>query len=626
MNRYFKRFICCLLIVFVAHGSIVFANDSNAPGEPSGYFYERSILGGEIYYEQNGHFLITFPGITGAFSTLYIGERTGEELLQALESIYSKFLALGYTYDFREEWPMEVSLSAIGGPDEDELAVYSYSWNIVDGEIQLNKGLFDKGQCDMNVLRPILVHEFFHFVQGNYISNDYHVLWFDEATASYYEYEARGSAPSSLFNEAMRLPDGVFPVNDTAQDGYARVSVIKYLRERYGDSFILDMYKRIGNGKFEEAYMTVSGGETPSAWVTDFYIQHLSGKLIGKASPISFPELYTNIRHGGESYGYDKLGSPLQLVVPDVDDIKKLKDDGEPVVLGKVSLNTPAYGARFAPIVIDAKELDKLNDNVALVVQGSHPSAEVTVITLQGSSTIKDIQTGDIILDNFKKNVQDNKYMYLVMVTGLQSSGSVDYEVKVTLADEQLYGFMYHDGPYSAFSEVGLTTAFKEAGLIKLDPKGQFISDVPSATVTITRSSGTKTNTYVFDIYNFTMSGFWNQASKTGDASFSFNMTLFRTETSALNPFAGEESRAYVTAYDYNDTVTGTANLSENGDGYIVFDVNLRGTRTGQSEMKLHVVYTNGKEYWGDNPTITPINSNYSGKGTYLFNAFVEAD
>lgn len=624
MNRYFKRIICCLLIVFVAHSSIVLANNSNASSEPSGYFYERGILGGEIYYEQNGHFHIEFPGITGVFSTLYIGEKTGEELLQALESIYSKFLALGYTYHLREKWPMEVTLSAIGGPAEDELAVYSYGWNVVDGNIQLNKSLFHKGQCDMNVLIPLLTHEFFHFVQGNYISNDYHILWFDEATASYYEYEVLGKAPSSLYVEAMLLLEGVFPAKDTAQDGYARVSVIKYLKQRYGDSFILDMYKRIGNGNFEDAYTMVSGGETPRKWVTDFYIQHLSGKLIGNASPISFPELYTNIRRGGS--GYDKLGSPVNLVVPDADDIKKLKEDEKPVVLGKVSLNIPAYGARLAPIFIDDKELDKLNDNVALTVKSNNSDTEVTVIALQGSSNIKDIQTGGIILDNFKKNVRDNKYMYLVMVTGLQGIDSVDCEVEVMFADEQLYGFMYHDGPYSTFSEVGLTTALKAAGLIKLDPKGQFKSDVPSATASITRSKGSKTETYEFNIQNFTMSGFWDQASKTGNASFSFNMTLLRTETNKQNTFTGEQTRAFVTTYDYNDTVTGTANLSQNAEGYIVFDVNLRGTRTGRSVMRLHIVYTNGKEYWGDNPTITPINSNYSGKQTYLFTAFEEAD
>jgi hypothetical protein len=598
-------------------------SSSHASSTPSGYTYKMGITGGEIYYEQNGHFRITFPGITGMFSQLYVGETTGEKLLQALEAAYAKFLTLGYTYSFRENWPMEVTVDAIGGPGEDELAVYSYGWNIAEGKIMLNKSLFEKGQCDMTTLTPLLVHEFFHFVQGNYISNEYNVLWFDEATASYYEYEALGHAPSSLYNEAMLLLEGVFPASDTASDGYARVSLIKYLRQRYGDNFILDMYKLLGNGGFEDAYNLVSGGEDPRLWATDFYVQHLSGSLIGSASPISFGEIYNHVRKGRT--GFDRVGQPVQLTIPDRDEIEKLKKDGDEVVLGEVSLRAPSYGVRFAPIIMDDGEIDKLNDNDAVAIKCSDPNAQVTVITLQGSSGIKTIQTGDVILDSFKKSVADNRSLYLIMVTGLQDAGSADYKVSVTLAEKPLYGFVYSGGPYSKLSEIGMVTALKGADVIKLDKDGDFAVDVPSASVTIPTSSGTKSNIYTFNVSNFTMNGHWNQSLKTGDASFSFDMNLLRTETSKMNTFAGEDSRAYVTTYDYYDTVTGTAVLSENGDK-IAFDVKLSGIRNGQSVMKLHVVYSNGKEYWGDNPTITPVNSKYSGKATHLFTPLVEAD
>ena len=116
-----------------------------------------------------------------------------------------------------------------------------------------------------------MVHEFFHFVQLKYISNDYPVTWFNEATSSYYEYMDQKLTPDSLSSNEQLLFDGVYPKSNTAADGYARSSLLYYLTNRYGTNYILENYKLLGNGNYDAAFAKTSGNESPSVWVADFY-------------------------------------------------------------------------------------------------------------------------------------------------------------------------------------------------------------------------------------------------------------------------------------------------------------------------------------------------------------------
>ena len=388
------------------------SKSGTSTGTPSKERLRLGIFWCSTTFEQGGHFMVYFPAQA---HKVYIPYDQRENLLNDLEAVYDKYLSMGYAYDSRSDWPMEVTIQSL-----DAEGYYSYGLRGANGKISLNKSLFDGGYQSSRI-KPLLAHEFFHFVQMNYEGVLSGNLWFDEATATYFESVETGSLPSIVSEYKEKIFAGVYPFENTAANGYARMPLIAYLAGRAGEGFILNTYKMILDGtEWDSALLSAAG--PPASWAGDFYDALVTGK-VGDYTPYTF---YSNLSKGS----YQELGSALELQIPPVEEIKEMQENGEVPLLGETTLNIDAYGAKMAALTITPEELKKLPDamNPAVSVDGN---AQLSVYAVKGKTATKLETAGsEVELKDFKK-ASGQKMVYLVVVTGLHDSGKADYKVTV---------------------------------------------------------------------------------------------------------------------------------------------------------------------------------------------------
>ena len=210
-----------------------------------------AIAGYVSYKSQQGHFLINTPAsvITQAY-----------DLADYLETAYSKFESIGFSYSKRTKWPVDVTIKRL---DTDKSEVYGYSinsmWGNNYGYMQFN---FDKIDETEN-MKVTAGHEFFHLVQSLYnprygyskAKSPMPTYWLDEASAVWSEsfFSSTANYLSPIFS------DNVFDVfkgaktgnvkSTSEQYGYGMASFIKYITKKYGDGKLVDVYNNIYNGK-----------------------------------------------------------------------------------------------------------------------------------------------------------------------------------------------------------------------------------------------------------------------------------------------------------------------------------------------------------------------------------------
>ena len=206
-------------------------------------------------FEEGGHFVVYFPKQARKY-LLDFKER--HALLSDLEAVYDEYLSKGYSYEKREKWPMEVYVQSIK-----EKGYYFYRWDGAAGQIYLNRELFQDGY-KADAVKPLLAHEFFHFVQLNYIAGGSDLLWFDEATATYFEGQKAGSSPNVVDEYDYKILSGVFPPENDAPNGYARMPLIKFLSEKRGGLYLKCLYP-CGRGSGWDSALLSSVG-APSVW------------------------------------------------------------------------------------------------------------------------------------------------------------------------------------------------------------------------------------------------------------------------------------------------------------------------------------------------------------------------
>lgn len=405
--------------------SEVFA-ESFVMGNGSGTF-SAGISGKEKYagifkcsstFSDGGHFIVYYPWKT--FGN-YLGETQRLAFLNDLEAVYNQFLAQGYKYDKRAKWPIAVNIQS-----EDVEAAYDAPENDgAGGSICIDRQFFDSGY-QAQILRPFLVHEFFHFVQFNYVSYAQSSVWIDEATASYYESAAAGGAPPDILNDFRDMSfDGAYPVENTARGGYARIPLIDFLARRLGSpDFIRQAYILAGSGTDWAAALNKAVGD-PGGWAGDYYSALVKGE-VGTFSP--------NVLIGGLSPNrHETMGTSLALITPSLEQIDIAADQGEVPVFGTSTLHISAYGAQAILLTIDQKNIDLLQDNMDPAVRVSG-NADIRVFSVKDKDVIELRATGDTVsLTGFKAAVKDGRG-FLVLVTGLHASGKMDYTVRVEMA------------------------------------------------------------------------------------------------------------------------------------------------------------------------------------------------
>lgn len=420
------------------------SKSGTSTGTPSKERLRLGIFWCSTTFEQGGHFIVYFPAQA---HKVYIPYDQREILLNDLEAVYNKYLSIGYAYESRSDWPMEVTIQNL-----DAEGYYSYGLRGANGKISLNKSLFDGGYQSSRV-KPLLAHEFFHFVQMNYEGVLSGNLWFDEATATYFESVETGSLPSIVNEYKEKIFAGVYPSENTAANGYARMPLIAHLAGRAGEGFILNTYKMVlGGTEWDDALLSAAG--PPASWAGDFYDALVTGK-VGDYAPYTF---YSNLSKGS----YQELGTALALQIPPEEDIREMQENGEIPILGETTLSIDAYGAKMAALTITPEELKKLPDamNPAVSIDGS---AQLAVYAVKGRTATKlETAGGEVELKDFKK-ASGQKMAYLVVVTGLHDSGKADYKVSVKVplypTLDELVG-TYEDGSLT-FTDVYISDAAK---------------------------------------------------------------------------------------------------------------------------------------------------------------------
>ncbi|MEA4893895.1 MAG: hypothetical protein VB064_01390 [Oscillospiraceae bacterium] len=507
----------------------------------------------------NGHFRVWFPSAVRTGGKFLINYNDRQVLLTDLETVYQKYLSMGFEYGKRTVWPMDVyiqSLDAEGYYTEGKAGTVGslvYADTSDFGCIYLNIDYFNNGY-DQSRVKAILAHEFFHFVQLNYSAPGTDCPWLDEATATYFEWKERGVIPDVTSKYWSLIFDGIYPEENTGENGYARMPLIDYLSQKDSEDFILTAYQDGGpSGDWDNALQVALQGP-PEAWVNDFYNKYLSGGIISNYKPYT---LYKELISGTQEE-FTRVGTALKLTIPDKDEIDTALKDGDSPVLGTVSLSIPALGARLVALDIDAATLKNLPDDMDPVVHVEGNCA-VTVYAIKGNNYEVLQGGGDAKLKDFKKAVGE-KVQYLVLVVGLQEDGRADVEFSVQLQPGVQLDTISFTGNANVggFVDAGICEALESAGSIPVDENGAFTATVPLAGTQVDDVSANSGNTVTYDVTatDFVFEGTWDALAQTGTGTVKCIVTSIGTDVA-------DGTFGTVTMKNtYTDTVTGTFTMT----------------------------------------------------------------
>lgn len=394
----------------------MFNNAPTSQGAPSGERLSLGIFWCSTMFQNGGHFLVNFPAQAGK---TFINYNDRVAFLNDLEAVYNDYLSKSYTYSLRIEWPMEVNVQRM-----DVDGAYDYGGDGAQGEININRKFFENGYQSAAV-KPLLAHEFFHFVQFNFATVGNDNLWFDEATSTYFESKKLGQLPSIVSQYKERVFSGVIPPENTSADGYARAPMIQFMAKKRSEDFILKAYSQVKAGDSWKSALEAALGE-PKAWAADFYAALVKGE-VGDYAPYT---LHKTLAEGSEA----EIGIRLPLVVPLEAERKQLRDSGEDAVLGETSVTVNAYGAKLVALTIDDTNSVLLEDSDRAIVRVSE-GADARVMAVRGKEAADILkEEGGFPLQELKTSLENN-LVYLVLVTGLHQSGQQDYTVSVVIPD-----------------------------------------------------------------------------------------------------------------------------------------------------------------------------------------------
>jgi len=206
-------------------------------------------------------------------------------LAQALDAAHQRYLDLGFSYDRRTRWPVDVTILPLG---ESAFGYYGSSvWGDDWGAIEINQRNLDQH----DEIIATAAHEFFHLVQALYDPRWAYTqakfapahLWLDEATAVWSEAIALDDADYvSPVRSGQELAPfrGAVPGSgvDAGEHGYGMSSLARYLIETFGDDVFARVYEGI---RGERSAMGSIDLETDPivTWWDDFIRAYVEGDL-----------------------------------------------------------------------------------------------------------------------------------------------------------------------------------------------------------------------------------------------------------------------------------------------------------------------------------------------------------
>lgn len=529
----------------------------------------------------NGHFKVWFPIFDGIDEFFYITEANRKTLLADLEAVYQNYLAKGYTYSKRTEWPMEVyvqSLDDEGYYSEGKIGTaggYVYADTADYGCIYLNRNLFVKDYRRQRI-KEVLAHEFFHFVQYNYASSKTGLTWLDEATATYFEWKESGRIPDTTIKYWNLIYDGVYPEEDAASQGYARMPLIDYLAENNSEDFILETYKTGGaNGDWVNA-INVSIQGQGNLWVSDFYNQYFLGESTSYYKPMIF---YQELIRGKEAE-FAHAGKALELIFPDEEYIYSSLENDDPPILASTTLSIPALGARVVALDVDTETLKSFPDDMDPVVH-VEGNVSLSVYAIKGSHYVKIGEGGDVKLKDFKEKIED-KMMYMALVVGLHESGKSEVNFSVQIDPlTPLETIKLSKEDTSGVMEAAYSAALTALGNIPVNDYGEFSATLDYAQTQLKDSSHDRDGekTYQIEVTNFYFEGTWDAFNLKGEGRISCD---YNWETEEV--FDGSTGETIMTKYMEFYTTGVFSMMLENDVLKVQIDVDATGQGTEVSK------------------------------------------
>ncbi|MDD4614454.1 MAG: hypothetical protein PHI40_03475 [Caldisericia bacterium] len=407
------------------------ASESNLPHQKNQTQLYVGLFQHTVESKNDGLFRVYLPSIQKSGESFLLNPSDRQTFMEDLESVYQIFIQKGYRYSKRSLWPFDIYIQSL---DTDGYYMQRNEFTSIDkslpystnfGAIYLHIDLFQNGY-QTDIVKPILIHEFFHFVQSNYTTPSTACVWFDEATASYYEWTLNRKLPNATSTHWFLLFDGVYPVIDSTSQGYARMPLIEYIAHKQSDDFIVKAYQYGGkNGDWEHAFYSSFGGN-PANWASDFYEKVLLGRVANNYSP---HDLYIELVANNKDFR--SIGKTLRLSLPSQEEYSQLLANRETPLLGATTLTIPPFGARIVALTWDEKQDQNAQEgwNPVVFVEGD---VSVAVIAMQGNKY--DLLQGnpDVVLKNFPQSTKKGT-QYLVFVVGLNDSIQNDCQFSVYL-------------------------------------------------------------------------------------------------------------------------------------------------------------------------------------------------
>ncbi len=398
---------------------------------------------GEVYADQNAKI---GPVISAAVITNQTTEKTekftiiadsdvkpvqAETVAAYMDFLYKHYTTMGFDLNKYEGWPLKVKIRGLyrgmeknffGGGEQD--AGYFYKVPGMNPWIVINKELLGS----FSNVQITLMHEFFHFVQGLYGSNN---TWFSEATATWSEeyYTANsGLLPMNYSGHGESTLQIFSPLDlqgrSEAQHGYGSAALIKYLAGKQGQGKIVEIYKNIGN--YNGAEDTLNAFAPIGSWINDFYLNLIQGKVYSQSTLSVF-----RIRQDAPKVSVD--------VIPAGDAEKTAETTADPI---KQSFTIPPYGAKFVTVELKSADPAKVADSATLVATAGSDVVAVNLFRVKGKTT--EVASGGKTASLGKvKTALTDKSVFLAMATNLSNTPvtvDVSFEVNTPPPLDQLVG------------------------------------------------------------------------------------------------------------------------------------------------------------------------------------------
>ncbi len=228
-----------------------------------------------------GHFEIFFP------ESQIVNLSAGEQLGIYLEGAYQTFDSMGFSYQKRTNWPMQIIVKSL---ETSKFGVYENSiWGHNHGTIEFNSNKL----TDLKELRVTAGHEFFHMVQSFYDPRNFYSRakfepphhWLNEASSvwaeGFFTDETNYLSPARTGNEEepfTGVEKGIELSTATAH-GYGMAPLIKYLADNFSQETIVDVYIRIENDIPPVRALDGATTESIATWWEKFLRSYVSGSI-----------------------------------------------------------------------------------------------------------------------------------------------------------------------------------------------------------------------------------------------------------------------------------------------------------------------------------------------------------